>query len=263
MNSGYLFGKECDNEDFIVDSAKTFSIALNATKVTSESLHPRMVRSEKFRPNVAQVSKTTSSVSTISSYNEKNTSTELLKELNVRDKRLPFLPDHFNLTERLSITSNYVSDIFENATKFLDKPGAIMVTASSDSRTQTVKSSNGIQPLIVTPSTRNSSILTCTCRTHHLFEFCHHTLALSSDNNIIFEYIPEVVKKLELKKKARKPMVSITNVLNSSLTISQKEKNKNEIKKAVSSKTHIIQPEDENSGRKPTSQSTQPLITCH
>ena len=71
MNSGYLFGKECDNEDFIVDSAKTFSIALNATKVTSEGLHPRMARSEKFRPNVAQASKTTSSVSTISSYNEK------------------------------------------------------------------------------------------------------------------------------------------------------------------------------------------------
>ena len=44
-----------------------------------------------------------------------------------------------------------------------------------------------------------------------------------------------------------------------SLTILQKGKKKNEIKKAASSKTQIIEPEDENSGRKPTSQSTQSL----
>ena len=45
MNSGYLFGKECDNEDFIVNLAKSFSIektsTVNATEVTRERLHPR------------------------------------------------------------------------------------------------------------------------------------------------------------------------------------------------------------------------------
>ena len=102
----------------------------------------------------------------------------------------------------------------------MDETGAITVAASSDSRTQTVKSSNGIQPLIVTPSTGNRDILTCTCRTHHLFELCQHTLAVSADNNILFEFISEVLKKLELKKKAKKPMISITNALNSTLTIS-------------------------------------------
>ena len=71
----------------------------------------------------------------------------------------------------------------------------------------------------------------------------------------------EKVKKLELKKKAKKPMIFVTNVLNSNLTILQKgkKKKKNEIKKAASSKTQIIQPEDENSGRKLTSQSSQSL----
>ena len=45
MNSGYLFGKECDNEYFIVNLAKSFSIektsTVNATEVTRERLHPR------------------------------------------------------------------------------------------------------------------------------------------------------------------------------------------------------------------------------
>ena len=36
----------------------------------------------------------------------------------------------------------------------------------------------------------------------------------------------EVVKKLELKKKAKKRMISMTNALNSTLTISQKGKKK-------------------------------------
>ena len=67
------------------------------------------------------------------------------------------------------------------------------------------------------------------------------------------------VKKLELKKKAKKPMISITNAHNSALRMSQKGKKKNEIKKATSSKAQIIQPEDKNSGRKLTSQSTQSL----
>ena len=86
MNSGYLFDEECDNEDIIVDSAKTFSVentpAVNATELNlgsqlSESMN--WVTSKKFHSNVAQTSKTASSVSTISSYNEKNTSIELLK----------------------------------------------------------------------------------------------------------------------------------------------------------------------------------------
>ena len=36
----------------------------------------------------------------------------------------------------------------------------------------------------------------------------------------------EEVKKLELKKKAKKPMIFVTNVLNSNLTILQKGKKK-------------------------------------
>ena len=115
----------------------------------------------------------------------------------------------------------------------MDEPGAITVAASAGSRTRTVKNSNGIQPLIVAPSTKNRDILTCTCKTHHLFEFCQHTLAVSADNNIIFEYMSEVVKKLELKKKAKKPMVSITNTLNSTLTMSQKGKKKMKLKKQL------------------------------
>ena len=41
--------------------------------------------------------------------------------------------------------------------------------------------------------------------------------------------------------------------------MSQKRKKKNEIKKSTSSKAQIMQPENKNSGRKLTSQSTQPL----
>ena len=55
-------------------------------------------------------------------------------------------------------------------------------------------------------------------------------------------------------------MASITNALNSTLTISQKGKKKKERKTAAASKTQIIQPEDEISGRELTSQSTQSLI---
>ena len=40
-------------------------------------------------------------------------------------------------------------------------------------------------------------------------------------------------------------MVSITNAINSTLTISQKGKKKKEIKKTAVSKTQIIQSEDE------------------
>ena len=56
-------------------------------------------------------------------------------------------------------------------------------------------------------------------------------------------------------------MACITNALNSTLTISQKgKKKKKERKTAAASKTQIIQPEDEISGRELTSQSTQSLI---
>ena len=61
MNSGYLFDKECDNEDFTIDSAKIFSIenklAVNATEVTSERLHPRKFTFEKIHSNVVQCQK--------------------------------------------------------------------------------------------------------------------------------------------------------------------------------------------------------------
>ena len=56
MNSGYLFDKESDNEDLIIDSAKTFSIenklAVNTTEITSERLHPKKFTSEKSHSNV-------------------------------------------------------------------------------------------------------------------------------------------------------------------------------------------------------------------
>ena len=73
------------------------------------------------------------------------------------------------------------------------------------------KNCNGIQPLIVTPSTKNRDILTCPCSTHHLFDFCQHILAVSADNNMIFGYMSEILKKLELEKKTKKPMISITS----------------------------------------------------
>ena len=73
------------------------------------------------------------------------------------------------------------------------------------------KNCNGIQPLIVTPSTKNRDILTCTCSTHHLFYFCQHMLAVSADNNMISGYMSEILKKLELEKKTKKPMISITS----------------------------------------------------
>ena len=54
--------------------------------------------------------------------------------------------------------------------------------------------------------------------------------------------------------------VLITNALNSTLTVLQNgKKKKKKIKKAASLKSQIMQPEDKNSGRKLTSQSTQSL----
>ena len=95
------------------------------------------------------------------------------------------------MIEHFSIPWDGVSDSFQNARKLLDEPGTITVAASSDSRTRTVKISNGIQPIIVNPSTKNRDILTFICGILHVFEFCQHTLAVSADNNTMFEDMSE------------------------------------------------------------------------
>jgi len=143
-----------------------------------------------------------------------------------RHKKMPFLPSDFKLTERFSIPADCVSEIFENAKKLLDETGAVRTAASSDSRTRSVKNGNLVHPLIDSPAPKNRNLLICSCQNHHLFDFCQHSLAASADNNICFEYMTEVVKKFELKKKNKKPMASLTNALNSTLTINQKGKKK-------------------------------------
>ena len=108
-----------------------------------------------------------------------------------------------------------------------------------DERVRSIRSDDGVSPLIITPSSKNRDLLLCTCKTHCLLETCHLTLATSADIGISFHYILEVVKKLELKKKNKKQTPLFSNAFNSSLKITQKGKKKKEIAKSVQSRKSV------------------------
>ena len=65
---------------------------------------------------------------------------------------------------------------------------------------QTVKSSYGPKPHLVTPSSRNRYLLTCPCEMCSMFDLFHHVLTARADIGIVMEYLMEAVKKFEPKK---------------------------------------------------------------
>ena len=69
---------------------------------------------------------------------------------------------------------------------------------------QTIKSSYGPKPHLVTPSSRNRYLLTCPCETYNMFDLFRHALVASADIGTVMEYIMEVVKKFEKKKQKKK-----------------------------------------------------------
>ena len=121
------------------------------------------------------------------------------QELLFRHHRLPFKPEDFDLTSNFNIPKKTAEDMFRKACDLLNAPNSITKVASMDERVRSVQSDDGISPIIIT-----STSLLCTCKTHCLFEACHHTLATSAGIGISLLYISEVVKKLELKKKNKK-----------------------------------------------------------
>ena len=107
---------------------------------------------------------------------------------------------------KFNIPKESVEDIFRKTCDLLDVPNSITKVSivSMDERVKSVQSDDDFCPLIITSSSKNRDLLLCTCKTHSLFEVCHHTLATSVNIGISFHYILEVVKKLELKKKTIK-----------------------------------------------------------
>ena len=91
---------------------------------------------------------------------------------------------------------------------------------------QTVKSSYGKGVHLVAPSSRKQYLLTCPpCKTYNVFDLCHHALAASG---IVMEYLMEVVKKFEKKKKL---IIFVYRAYKPTLTVSQLGMKKNEISK--------------------------------
>ena len=115
-------------------------------------------------------------------------------EMVFRHHRLPFKPEDFDLTAKFNIPKESVEDMLRKACDLLDAPNSIMKVASMDECVRSVQSDDGVSPLIITQSSKNGDLLLCTCKTHCLFEVCHHTLATSADSAISFRYIFEVVK---------------------------------------------------------------------
>ena len=69
--------------------------------------------------------------------------------------RLPFKPQDFDLTAKFKIPKESIEDMFRNACDLLDAPYSITKVASMDERVRSVRSDDGVSPLIITPSSKN------------------------------------------------------------------------------------------------------------
>ena len=130
--------------------------------------------------------------------NHKTSNKNLLKdvpEMVFRHHRLPFKPEDFDLTTKLSIPTERVEDMFRGC-DLLDTLNSITKVASMDERIRSVRSDDDISLLIIKPSSKNRVLLLCASKTHCLLEVCYHTLVTSPDIGISFHYILEVTKKL-------------------------------------------------------------------
>ena len=69
--------------------------------------------------------------------------------------RLPFKPQDFDLTAKFKIPKESIEDMFRKACDLLDAPYSITKVASMDERVRSVRSDDGVSPLIITLSSKN------------------------------------------------------------------------------------------------------------
>ena len=73
----------------------------------------------------------------------------------------------------------------------MNEKGAI-TTASTAEKLRTAKYKTSEQPFIVTPTRRNRDFLTCKCKTFFGIIFCTHSVAVTCELNVWFDYFVEV-----------------------------------------------------------------------
>ena len=77
----------------------------------------------------------------------------------------------------------------------MNEKGAITKADSTVERSRTVKDKTSVQPFIVSSTCRNRDFLICKCKTFAWFNFCGHSVAVTSELNIWFDYFVEVRNK--------------------------------------------------------------------
>ena len=174
LNSGYILDEE--------------EISLLETQVTSHSHYKtqerlRKVFSDRSFTNVPELNcqeTLRNDVHEVSSANiqAQNIQGNLPKEaleMTLRHHRFPFKSEDFDLNATFNIPKESVEDMFRIECDLLHATNSITKVASMDEQVGSVRSDDGVSPLIITPSSKNRELLLCTCETHCLFEVCHHT----------------------------------------------------------------------------------------
>ena len=97
-----------------------------------------------------------------------------------------------------------------------DKNG-IMTAAAADPRMITVKSATSALPHIILPSSKHRELLEYQCRTKTWYLICEHTISVSANFSMRFDYFVQVKKTIARGKTRR----GLTATLQSDLSISQ------------------------------------------